>query len=78
MNEIKNEVMDNLTLGTRNNEGDFESLADFLIENHMGAVEKFIDEDRNNGLLFEICGFDGKSQNEHFDFFVDMFGVEVF
>lgn len=77
MNVMKNEVIDNLTLGTHN-EGNFEELADFLIENHMGAVENFIDEDRNNGLLFEICGFDGKSQNEHFDFFVDMFGVEVF
>lgn len=74
---MKNELLNNLKMGTPN-EGDFESLADFLIENHTGAVENFIDEDRNNGLLFEICGFDGKSQNEHFDFFVDVFGVEVF
>ena len=75
---IKNELVELLKMNTSNHEGDFESLADFLLENHIESVENFINEDENNGLLFELCGFDGHAQNQYFNFFVDMFGVEVF
>ena len=75
---VKNELIELLKMNTSNHDGDFESLADFLLENHAQSVDNFVDENGNNGLLFEICEFDGHAQNQYFNFFVDMFGVEVF
>lgn len=58
--------------------GDIEACAEALVSEHPRAVEAFLEEGNNNGLLFHIAGFNGDKQQEIADFYSDVFDVEVF
>ena len=58
--------------------GDVVACAKALIDEHEKAVDAFLDEENNQGLLFHIAGFDGDKQQEIAEFYRDVYDVEVF
>ena len=56
--------------------GDLRDVQQFVNE-HISAIEEYVNSDDNYGLSFYVCGYDGDAQNRFRDNWAEL-GVSVF
>ena len=87
MNELRRELTytlkDNLKMYNQNKHvTHLSGVILYLLDNHFNSIVKWFDEtvngNDNYGILFYLCGFDGRKQNEMKEFFKNEFNVNVF
>lgn len=74
-----NKMVEDLRLTNPNaTEGELQECVEYLESTFPNAIENYLNDENNYGLLFYIAGYNGVKQQEFQQEILDMFGVEVF